>query len=157
MIGNNSLDGIIRLDQQNPIIPLRNAHFPNWPRTWLTVNRKFFCQLIFYNFHNHSHLSPVVRRNAGPFLKSARFDRSKKSWVDGQPVLFALGIVYSAEDTALRWVGLRFWRDHSPVDCDPDWSSNPANRSPRYRTTIRTKHRAPQRDWLMRALGAQSG
>jgi hypothetical protein len=64
MIGNNSLDGIIRLDQQNSIIPLRNAHKPNWTRTWLMVNRKFFCQLNFYHFDNHSNLMPIIRRNA---------------------------------------------------------------------------------------------
>jgi hypothetical protein len=40
MVGNNSLDGIIRLDQQNPVITLRNTHSFNWPPAWLTVNRK---------------------------------------------------------------------------------------------------------------------
>jgi hypothetical protein len=67
MIGNNSLDGIIRLDQQNSIIPLSNAHQPNWTRTWLMVNRKFFYPLIFYHFDNHSHLLPMIHRNAPQF------------------------------------------------------------------------------------------
>jgi hypothetical protein len=91
MIGNNSLDGIIRLDQQNSIIPLRNAHDLNWTRTWLMVNRKFFCQLNFYHFDNHSNLMPIIRRNALQFQKTLGAIHQKISLADGQRVILALG------------------------------------------------------------------
>jgi len=63
MIGNNPLDGIIRLDQQNPVVTLRNTHSFNWPLAWLMVNRKKTITTLFYYFNNHFRIIAIISTN----------------------------------------------------------------------------------------------
>jgi hypothetical protein len=72
MVGNNPLDGIICLDQQNPVITLRNTHCTNCSPAWLMVNRKKTITALFYYFNNYFRIIAIFPTNYRLFGKEFR-------------------------------------------------------------------------------------